>query len=186
MAWLCTGVATQSLALSASLLTWLRCVFALAGSMAIFLAEMGATFKRLTTDLTTACIYEPTRHIFHHLLTTKTVLLSQEWTLRTSVGTGMAIMRRLRVTTRLWPLTRERARWWLSTAWLWRIQDGSSAITRNLLEDGFSTGIARALVAELWACMSSAFQRSIAHPRANMFCFNVLVERAKVRFELLA
>lgn len=154
--------------------------------MAIFLAEMRTAFKWLTTDLAAACICEPARHVFHHLLTAETLLLGQERALRTSVGIGMAVVRRLGMTTRLWSLTGKKARWRLSTAWLWWIENGSSAVTRNLLENCFSTGIACALVAEFWACMSSAFQRSITHPGANMLCLNVLLEGAEVRFELLA
>lgn len=177
---------TQTLALPARLLTRLGCVFAFARSMAILLAKMRAAFQRLPTNLTATRIGEPARHIFHDLLTTQTFLLGEERALGTSVGVSVAVMCSLRVTARLGPLAWERAWRRLSATWLWRIQDGSSAVARNLLKDCFSTGIAGALVAELRACVSSAFQRSTTNSCANMLGFNFLVKWAKMGLELLA
>lgn len=186
MAWLRARVTTQRLVLPASLLAWLGCVFTFTGSMAIFLAEVRAAFERLATNLTAARICEPARYIFHHLLATQALLLGQERTLRASIGVGMTVMRRLRMTTRLRSLTWERTRRWLCAAWLRRIQDGSPAITRNLLEDRLSTGVASTFMAELGTGVSSAFQRPTTNPCANMLRLDIFIERTKMGLEFLA
>jgi hypothetical protein len=95
-------------------------------------------------------------------------------------------MRGLRVTasfrTLAWAVTSR----WLRTAWLRWIQDRSSAITRNLLEHRFPAGIAGTLMTELWACVSSAFQRSATHAGTDMLRFDILISRAEMRPQLTA
>lgn len=186
MAWLCARMTAQRLTLPARLLTRLGCVLALTRPVAILPAKMRAAFERLATNLAAARIYEPTRYIFHYLLAAQTILLGQEWALGASIGIGVAVVRRLRMTTGLRSLAWEGARRWLCAAWLRRIQDGSPAVTRNLLEDRLSTGIACAFVAELGAGVSSAFQRSTTDPGADMLCLDIFVKRAEMGLELLA
>lgn len=154
--------------------------------MTIFLAKVRAAFERLTANLTAARICEPARYIFHHLLAAQALLLGQERTLWASIGIGMAVMRRLWMAARLGPLAWERTWRWLCAAWLWRIQDRSSTVTRDLLEDCLSTSVTCAFVTELRAGVPSAFQRSTANPRADMLCLDIFVKRSKMRLELLA
>lgn len=184
MARLHATMTTQSLALSASLLTGLGRIFTFSWPVAILFAEMGAAHEWLTANLTAARICEPARHVFHHPLAAQALLLSQEWALGTRIRARVAIVSRLRMATRLGPFTGERARRRLRATWLGRVQDRSSAVTRDLFEDCLSAGIASALVAEFRACVSSAFQRPTTNPRANVLCLDILVERTKMGLEL--
>ncbi|KAJ5204275.1 uncharacterized protein N7498_005154 [Penicillium cinerascens] len=68
--------------------------------------------------------------------------------------------------------------------WLTTRMTATGIFTRNLLKDRFATGIARTLVTEFRACVSSAFQHSTTYPSADVFRLNILIERTKVRLEL--
>jgi hypothetical protein len=98
----------------------------------------------------------------------------------------MAVVRGLGVTAWLRAFTLERASGWLRATRLGRKQDRASAVTRNLLEDCFSAGVAGALVTELRAGVSPAFQRSTTDPGANVFCLDVFVNGTEVWFKLAA
>lgn len=181
-----TRVMAQTLALTTSLGARLVCIFALPWPMAVFLTEMRAALERRTAYLTTTSVCEPTRYIFHYPFSTKTLLVCKEWTFGTSFIIGMAIMCRLRMTTRLWPLTGTRAWRGLRATWQRRIQNRSSTVARDFIKNCLSACVAWALVAELRAGMSSAFQHSTAYPRANVFSFNFLLGRTKMRLEFPA
>ena len=184
MALLCTRMAADCLVLSTGLSARLSCVLAILRTMAILPAEMRATFERLPTHLSTACIGQPTGNVFQHPLTAQARFLGQERTLGTALFIRVAGMRGLRMTTSLWALAWEVASRWLCTTWLWWIQNRSSAITRDLFEHCFSAGIAGSLVAKLWACVSSAFQHSTTHASADMLRLDILLCRSEMRPEL--
>lgn len=186
MALLGARVAAQRLGLSTRLLARLIRVFTFTRSMAILFAIMRTTFQKCAANLTATGVCKPARYIFHHPLTTQTLFLGQERTLGTRLLISVAVMRSLRMSTRLGTCTRERARRRLRATWLRWIQNRSAAVARNLLKDRFSTGIASALVAELRACMSSAFQQSTTDPGANVLCLDIFVRRAEMRLQFPA
>lgn len=64
------------------------------------------------------------------------------------------------------------------------MQDRSTAVTRDLLEDRLPAGIARALVADLRAGVSAAFQRPPTHTSADMLRLDVFVRWTEMRSKL--
>lgn len=176
-------VTTKRLGLPTRLLARLGRVLAFLRPMAIFLTEMGTALEGLAADLTTARVCQPARHIFQHPLAAQARLFGQERALRTVVLVRVAVMRALGVTTGLGPLTWESARRRLRATGLRRKQDRSSTITRDLLEDCFSAGVACTLVAEFRACVAFAFQRSTTDSRTDVLCFDILVNGTEVRLK---
>jgi hypothetical protein len=173
-------MATHCLVLSTRLATRFSCVFAITRAMAVLPAEMRATFEQLPAYLTAARICQPAGHVFQHLLSAQARLLGQEWTLGTVLLVCVTGMCSLRVAASLWTLTGEVASRWLCTTRLRWIQNRSSAITRNLFEYCFPTGIARTLVAKLRTCVPSAFQHSATYASADVLCLDVLLSRAEM------
>lgn len=88
------------------------------------------------------------------------------------------------MTTSLWTLAWETASRWLCATWLRWVEYRSSAITRDLLKHRLSASVTSTLMAEFGTCVSSAFQRPTTHPSADVFRFDILFGRAKVRSEL--
>ena len=66
------------------------------------------------------------------------------------------------------------------------MQDRSTAVTRNLLEDSLSAGVAGPLVTDLRACVPSAFQHTATDPGTDMLSLKVLITWPQMRFELPA
>ena len=151
--------------------------------MTVLPAEMRATLEQLPAYLTAACICQPAGHVFQHPLSAQTRLLRQEWTLRTVLLVCVAGMCRLRMAASLRTLTGEVASRWLCTTRLRRIQNRSSAITRNLFEHCLPAGIASTLMANLRTCVPSAFQHPATYASADMLRFDVLISRAEMRPE---
>jgi hypothetical protein len=75
MTLLCAWMAADRLVLSTGLSTWFGCVFAILRTMAILPAEMRATFERLPTQLSAACIGQPARDVFQYPLAAQARLL---------------------------------------------------------------------------------------------------------------
>ncbi|KAI9042304.1 uncharacterized protein KD926_005804 [Aspergillus affinis] len=64
------------------------------------------------------------------------------------------------------------------------MQDRSTAVTRDLLEDRLPASIAWSFMANLRAGVPSAFQQTAANPSANMFGLHIFITRTEMRFEL--
>lgn len=69
MALLSARMAADGLVLSTSLSARFSCVLAILRAMTVFPAEVRAAFERLSTNLSTARICEPTRNILQDTLT---------------------------------------------------------------------------------------------------------------------
>lgn len=66
------------------------------------------------------------------------------------------------------------------------MQDRSTAVTRDLLENSLSAGVAWPLVTDLRTCVPSAFQHTATDPGTDMLSLKVLVTRSQMGFELPA
>lgn len=101
---LLTRVSACLLSLSARLLTWFACVFALAQTMTWLTTEVRTTLELLATDFTATNIREPARLILESLLPTHARLLNQEGAFRAYFIVTMAIMGNSRMAATGWPL----------------------------------------------------------------------------------
>lgn len=126
-------------------------VFTFSRSVTRLLAEMDSAFESLFANLSTRDVLGPTGLVLEYLLAAHTFLLNEIWTLRAALLVAMAVMLGLRMTTRLRPLTLMRTWWWFSSARLWWVENSTSAITCDLLENGLSAASAWSSVAEILA-----------------------------------
>ena len=68
-------MAADGLVLSTSLGARFSCILAILGAMAILATEVRAALERLSTDLSTTSICQPTRHILQNTLAAQARLL---------------------------------------------------------------------------------------------------------------
>ena len=177
MADVCAGMAANLLRLSTGLLTRIDRVLAVPWSMAVFHASVRTTFQQFPTDESAPRINMPAGLILQGLFPAETFLLCEVRTLWTRLCISMAVVLRLRMTTRFWPLARAMAsRRFRPTRLRW-IQNCSPTIARNLFKDSLSAGIARALVTQLRTSMLSAFEQPSADARANVFRLYIVIAR---------
>jgi len=91
----------------------------------------------------------------------------------------MTVVLDLRMSTNLVSITLEPAWWRFSPAGQRGIQNGSSTVAGNLLEDRFSARTARTFVAQILAVVVATFERSATHPSAYMFRFDTVIDRTR-------
>lgn len=89
----------------------------------------------------------------------------------------------LRMATSLGTLAWEATSRWLCATWLGRIENRSSAITRDLFKYCLPAGVAGTLVAKLWTCVPFAFQRPATYASADMLCLDIFLSGAQMRSE---
>lgn len=152
--------------------------------MAVLLARVRAALERFVANLTASNIHQPARLILHRPLAAQTHFLGQERTLRAIFVVCVTIVLCLGVAAGFGSFAGERTRWRLRPTGQWRVQDRSSAVTRDLFENRLPAGVARPLMADLRTRVSSAFQRPTTNSCTDMFCLHVFVARAEVRPQL--
>lgn len=178
------GMTTQGFRLPTRLLAGFQCILTVAWSMAVLFTSVRTTLECCTANAATSSVRQPAGLILQHLLATKTDFLRKIGTLRTGLIVRVAVMRRLRMSTSFRTFTRSRARGRLRATRQRRMQDRSTAVTRDLLEDRLPASIAWPFVADLRASVASAFQQPATNPSADMFSFHILVARTEMSFEL--
>lgn len=66
------------------------------------MARVRAAFEQFAADTAAAGVRQPTRLVLENLLAAETGLLRQIWAFGTGLVVGMAVVRRLGMTARLW------------------------------------------------------------------------------------
>ena len=155
------GMATRTEFLAASLLTRL---FALASTVTLLLAFVDTTLQHASADLTTTDLAEPAGLVLDDVLATHTRLSCQVRTLGAILFVSVTSMANLRVAAAFRSLAGETTRGWPSTTRKRGLQNGTSTIAADLVEDGIPARAARSLVTEFLTTMLrvAAFQLATA------------------------
>jgi len=189
VALLCASV----LARFADFTTWLQAVcpgdpyvFALPGSVAVFLALMSAALERLAARQATSGLFEPARLVLQDLLSTNARLLHQKGALWARYIIRVTLVLNTGMSASASPVALKPALRWPAAAGLWRGEDGTPASATDLVENGFGARRAWTPMAQLLASVVAALELTSAHLDADVFSLVVFIDSSTLLLSSLS
>ena len=160
-------------------------LFALPRTMTLLLTSVCTTLQSSTTYVTATDLLEPAWLVLERVLAAHARLGRKERALGAALIVLVTVMSDLRMSASLGPPAVEAAGWWFGTAWQRRLQYSTATMATELVEDGFATGTAGALMTQLLTTMGrvTTLQLATTWTRADMLRFEVLLRIARCRIE---